>query len=61
MRFRFVTFPKVLCVVLFRFVFDKWVPKKLNCEFDIPHADDDYVNFDKYKSETGGKVPDYET
>lgn len=31
-RFRFLSYPKTLCVVLQRFVYDDWVPKKLEIE-----------------------------
>lgn len=31
-KYRFLTFPKTLVVVLQRFVFDDWVPKKLEIE-----------------------------
>lgn len=31
-RYRFLRYPKVLCVVLQRFVYDDWVPKKLEIE-----------------------------
>jgi ubiquitin carboxyl-terminal hydrolase 5/13 len=31
-RYRFLTYPKCLMVVLQRFVYDDWVPKKLEIE-----------------------------
>lgn len=31
-RYRFIKYPKVLCIVLQRFVYDDWVPKKLEVE-----------------------------
>jgi len=35
-RLRFASYPKVLCLVLQRFVFDNWVPKKLEIDFKVP-------------------------
>jgi len=32
-RYRFLSVPKVLCLVLQRFVYDEWVPKKLEIDF----------------------------
>ena len=42
-----MTFPKALSVVLGRFVFDDWVPKKLEIELQVP---DDAIDFEKYRS-----------
>lgn len=35
-RNRINTFPKVLVINLFRFIFDNWVPKKLEIELQVP-------------------------
>lgn len=35
-RQRLNTFPKVLLIVLQRFVYDSWVPKKLEIELQVP-------------------------
>eukprot|EP00347_Sterkiella_histriomuscorum_P000563 403375366 len=39
------TFPKVLVVVLQRFVYDNWVPKKLEIELQMPQVDLDFERF----------------
>jgi len=44
-RQRFITFPKVLCIVLQRFVFENWVPKKLCIELEVPHGDEEAIDF----------------
>ena len=55
---RFVTFPKVLILVLQRFVHDDYVPKKLEVELTLPDGEnyDAPINFEEYKSATDGKV-----
>ena len=52
-RFRFLKFPRTLCVVLQRFVFDEWVPKKLEIELQVP--DGAKIDFQKYMSATDCK------
>lgn len=55
---RFVTFPKVLILVLQRFVHDDYVPKKLEVELTLPDGEnyDAPIIFEEYKSATDGKV-----
>jgi len=47
-------------VCLDRFVFDDWVPKKLEIDLEIPDGDDGQVDLEKYKSTTGGKLAEGE-
>ena len=50
-----MTYPKSLVVVLQRFVFDDWVPKKLEVELQVPESD---INFEIWRSTTnGGPAP----
>jgi ubiquitin carboxyl-terminal hydrolase 5/13 len=48
----FLKFPKMLCVVLNRFVTDNWVPRKLEVDLDIPQGKegDLPLDFDYFKS-----------
>ena len=41
-----------MVVVLQRFVFDDWVPKKLDIELVIPENE---INFEQWKSNTNGE------
>lgn len=50
-RQRFNSTPKVLLVVLQRFVYDQWVPKKLEIDLQIPQ--DAVIDFEKYKGNGG--------
>ncbi len=54
-RTRLNTFPKVLMVILQRFVYDNWVPKKLEVELQVPldHPQD----FERYKGTCGQAQP----
>jgi ubiquitin carboxyl-terminal hydrolase 5/13 len=47
--YRFLRFPKVLCFVLQRFVFDDWVPKKLEIELQVS---EDSIDFNAFESVT---------
>ena len=53
-RYRFLTYPKSLVIVLQRFVFDDWVPKKLEIELQVPTGDADQIDFEKYRSAGNG-------
>jgi ubiquitin carboxyl-terminal hydrolase 5/13 len=48
-RQRLVSFPKVLLCVLTRFVFDEWVPKKLEIELQVPT--DRHIDFELYRGD----------
>ena len=54
-RIRIIKFPKVLCVTLQRFVFDDWVPKKLEIELQVPNGDTN-IDFQIYKSQANGEL-----
>lgn len=54
-RQRFLTYPKVLCICLQRFVHDDWVPKKLEIELQVPNGDNANVDCEVYRSAGGGK------
>lgn len=49
-RYRFLNYPKTLAIVLQRFVFDDWVPKKLEIDFKIPN--DQPIDFERFRSPT---------
>lgn len=52
-RYRFLQFPKCLAVCLQRFVYDDWVPKKLEIELQVPTAADTALDLQtKYASKT---------
>ena len=56
-RYRFLKYPKALCVVLQRFVYDDWVPKKLEIELQVPLKDDEVMDLEsKYTSQTKCKL-----
>lgn len=60
-RYRFLRYPKVLCCVLQRFVYDDWVPKKLEVELQVPRKDGDVLDLEtKYTSTTRCKLADGE-
>lgn len=50
-RQRLNTFPRVLLVVLQRFVFDNWVPKKLEIELQVPLKDP--IDFERFRGNQG--------
>lgn len=50
-RFRFVRYPKTLCMALQRFVFDDWVPKKLEVELQVNGP----VDLEAFKSANQGQ------
>jgi len=54
-RQRFNSYPKVLCVVLQRFVFDNWVPKKLEIELQVPL--DKPQDFERFRGSGGAPQP----
>lgn len=43
-----------------RFVFDDWVPKKLEIELSVPNGEGANVDFQQYESIAGGKPLDNE-
>lgn len=45
-RQRFITYPKTLVVVLSRFTFDEWVPKKLEIELQVS---EDKLDFERFR------------
>jgi len=46
-------YPKVLCVVLQRFVYDDWVPKKLEIELQVPNKEGEVLDLEsRYTSKT---------
>ena len=52
-RYRFLRYPKVLCVVLQRFVYDDWVPKKLEIELQVPNKEGEVLDLEsRYTSKT---------
>ena len=51
-RLRFLEYPKTLCMALQRFVFDDWVPKKLEVELQI--SEQTPVDLEKYRSLNNG-------
>jgi uncharacterized UBP type Zn finger protein len=57
-QYRFIKFPKSLCIVLSRFVYDDWVPKKLEIELQMPEGAP--IDFEKYRSVSAGKIKDGE-
>jgi uncharacterized UBP type Zn finger protein len=52
---RFNSYPKVLVVVLQRFVYDQWVPKKLEIDLQVPQ--DVAIDFEKYRGNKGQLQP----
>jgi uncharacterized UBP type Zn finger protein len=50
---RINTFPRVMIIVLQRFVYDQWVPKKLEIELQVPQ---EFVDFERFRG-TNGQVP----
>lgn len=44
-RQRFISYPRTLVIVLQRFVFDEWVPKKLDIELQVPETTIDFERF----------------
>lgn len=57
-RYRFIRYPKTLCVVLQRFAVDGWVPKKLDIEVKVPEATP--LNLETLKSANNGKAAEGE-
>lgn len=50
-RYRFISYPKTLCMQLQRFVFDEWVPKKLEIELQC----NEKVDLEVFRSLTNGQ------
>jgi ubiquitin carboxyl-terminal hydrolase 5/13 len=60
-RYRFIRYPKCLCIVLQRFVYDDWVPKKLEIELQVPLKADEVLDLEsKYTSKTNCKLAEGE-
>lgn len=60
-RYRFLTYPKVLGIVIQRFVYDDWVPKKLEVELQVPIKAEDALDLEsKYTSKTNCKLAEGE-
>jgi len=51
---RMLNYPQVLMCQLTRFVFDEWVPKKLEVEFEVPHGHD--IPFEPFRSPNNGQL-----
>lgn len=54
-RNRINSFPKVLVINMFVFVFDNWVPKKLDIELQVPQ--DESINFERFRGVNGQLQP----
>mmetsp|Transcript_5447 Transcript_5447/g.9203 ORF Transcript_5447/g.9203 Transcript_5447/m.9203 type:complete len:143 (+) Transcript_5447:1410-1838(+) len=60
-RYRFLSFPKALQIVLQRFVFDDWVPKKLEVDFKVPVDDAATIDLQQFASLTNMEPAEGET